>query len=71
MKTLVSAAVFAASISMNAHSSEIDDITTIYITGNRSPEYSVDTAASIRVIPKEDIIKSGASARVSTFAFAQ
>jgi len=61
MKTLVSAAVFAASISMSAHSLEIDDITTIYITGNRSPEYSVDTAASIRVISKEDIIESGAS----------
>jgi len=60
MKTLVSAAVFAASISMSAHSSEIDDITTIYITGSRSPEYSVDTAASIHVISNEEIKRSGA-----------
>lgn len=61
MKTLVSAAVFAASISMSAHSSEIDDITTIYITGNRSPQYSVDTAASIHVISNEEIKRSGAT----------
>jgi len=60
MKTLVSAVVLAASVSMSAHSSEIDDITTIYITGNRSPEYSVDTAASIHLISNEEIKRSGA-----------
>jgi len=41
--------------------SDFEDAPVIYISASRIPEYSVDTAASIRVIERQDIESSGAA----------
>ena len=57
MKLLTTLILAALTVTVQAAT----DSTTVYVTGTRTQETSVNTAASIRIITREEIIKSGAS----------